>query len=65
MSTQEKLFSKLARFHADEGGPTAVEYAVLLAMLVGLMIASIIMVGDEAQAISDGVVEGLDEALNN
>jgi Flp pilus assembly pilin Flp len=63
--TTKNLILTIARFHDDESGPTAVEYAVLLAMMVGLMIASIILVGNEAQGISEGIVDGLDGALNN
>ncbi len=55
---------KIGRFLKSEDGPTTVEYAVLLALLVGMMIASILYVGDEAQAWSDKVVTGLDDALN-
>lgn len=51
-------------FLRDESGPTAVEYAILLALLVGMMIASLTYVGDEAQAMSDICVNGIDQALN-
>jgi Flp pilus assembly pilin Flp len=51
-------------FLADESGPTAVEYAILLALMVGMMIASLTYVGDEAQAMSDICVTGIDQALN-
>lgn len=60
----QRSLEKSRRFLADESGPTAVEYAVLLAMMVGLMIASITYVGSEAGEISDDVVTGLDDALN-
>lgn len=58
------FMQKVRRFVAAEDGPTAVEYAVLLAMLVGMMMTAITYVGSESQEISDDVVEGLDEALN-
>ncbi len=60
-----KWSQPVTNFLANEDGPTAVEYAVLLALLVGMMIASIVYVGDEAKSMSDIVVEGLDNALNN
>ena len=59
-----RLFDKTGRFLKSEDGPTAVEYAVLLAMMVGMMMTAIMYVGFEAQEISDDVVEGLDGALN-
>ena len=62
---RSKLLPKVKRFMLAEDGPTTVEYAVLLALLAGMMISAIIYVGSEANAVSEGVVEGLDEALND
>ncbi len=63
-----EMFSNLAqktrRLIVSEEGPTTVEYAILLALLVGMMIASIIYVGNEASLISDVIVDEMDEALN-
>ena len=59
-----KLIQKTKRFLAAEDGPTVVEYAVLLALLVGAMMASILYVGSEAQEYSNIVVTELDEHLN-
>lgn len=59
------LAQKTWRFLTSEDGPTSVEYAVLLALLVGMMVASIIYVGDEAKLMSDVVVDGMSGALNN
>lgn len=63
MSAQ--LLKKAQRFLVSEDGPTAVEYAVLLALMVGMMITAIMYVGFEAQEVSEDVVTGLDDALNN
>ena len=57
------FLKKIKSFIVRTDGPTSVEYAVLLAMLVGMMIAGITYVGDESKEISDDVVEGLDTAL--
>ena len=38
----------LMRFLRDESGPTAVEYAVMLALVIGSCIASISFFGSEA-----------------
>ena len=59
------MITKIKTFLLSEEGPTTVEYAVMLAMIVGLMITAIVYTGTEAQEISDDVVEGLDNALNN
>ena len=59
-----KWSKRIANFLAREDGPTTVEYAVLLAMLVGMMFASIVYVGDEAQRISEIAVDGMNNALN-
>jgi pilus assembly protein Flp/PilA len=59
-----RFTSKIKTFLVSEDGPTAVEYAVMLAMIVGVMIAAIVYVGSESQEISEDIVEGLDEALN-
>ena len=63
-----EMFSNLAqktrRLIVSEEGPTTVEYAILLALFVGMMIASIIYVGNEASLISDVIVDEMDEALN-
>ncbi len=55
----------IGKFLAGEEGPTIVEYAVLIALIVGMMFASIIYVGNEAQRISEIVVDGMDTTLNN
>lgn len=54
----------IQKFLRDESGPTAVEYAILLALMVGMMIASMTYVGDEAKAMSEICVTGIEEALN-
>lgn len=43
-----KLTKNLLRFIRDESGPTAVEYAIMLALIVIVCIASIGLVGQNA-----------------
>jgi pilus assembly protein Flp/PilA len=62
--TMSMITSKVKNFLVSEDGPTAVEYAVMLAMIVGAMIAAIVYVGSESNEISEDVVQGLDAALN-
>jgi len=59
-----KWSQRVANFLVREDGPTIVEYAILLALLVGMMFASIIYVGDEAQRIAEIAVDGMTNALN-
>ncbi|MCE9554188.1 MAG: Flp family type IVb pilin [Planctomycetes bacterium] len=39
------LCRRIGRFLADEDGPTAVEYAVMLAMIILACLAAVILVG--------------------
>ena len=55
--------NSVLRFLRSEDGPTVVEYAVLLALLVGMMVASITFVGDEIHGISEDNKNALDGAL--
>jgi pilus assembly protein Flp/PilA len=41
-------FARLKRFLAQEDGPTAVEYAVMLALIVVVCIAAIATLGSDA-----------------
>ena len=44
----KRLFSTLQRFLRDEDGPTAVEYAVMLALIVVVCITAITTLGSNA-----------------
>lgn len=41
----KRLCLKLARFLADESGPTATEYAVMLALMIVVCIATVTTMG--------------------
>jgi len=43
-----RLFEKVRQFLRDEDGPTAVEYAVMLALIVVVCIAAITALGSNA-----------------
>jgi len=43
-----KWISRMARFLRDEDGPTAVEYAVMLALIIVVCIAAITTLGSNA-----------------
>ena len=55
----------LKKFHDDEGGPTAVEYAVLLALIAGICFATIVLVGISARGFWNESADGLGQSLNN
>jgi pilus assembly protein Flp/PilA len=42
------LIAPLVRFLRDESGPTAVEYAVMLALIICVVIGGILQVSNEA-----------------
>jgi len=45
-----KLIAAVRRFVADESGPTAVEYAVMLALILVVCIAAITTLGTNASS---------------
>lgn len=64
-SMYSKILQKTKTFLGSEDGPTTVEYAVMLAMIVGMMISAIVYVGNQANAVATDVVDGMDDALAN
>jgi pilus assembly protein Flp/PilA len=55
---KHKIVAKIQRFLADESGPTAVEYAVMLAMIIVGCIGAILSTGDVQKAMfEDSVTE--------
>ncbi len=54
-----KLFASTKQFLCDESGPTAVEYAVMLALIVVVCITAIGVLGNNAASTFN------DAALNN
>jgi|APIni6443716594_1056825.scaffolds.fasta_scaffold8236628_1 pilus assembly protein Flp/PilA len=54
----------ILRFLQDESGPTAVEYAVMLAMIIGSCIAAITLVGGEAGGSWHDTSHQLDTFMN-
>ena len=49
------LFTKIKRFLQSEDGPTAVEYAVMLALIVVVCLAAIQAIGSNANATFDQI----------
>jgi len=51
----KNLMTKVERFMKSEDGPTAVEYAVMLALIVIVCIASISSIGKEVNSTFDNI----------
>jgi pilus assembly protein Flp/PilA len=53
------FFLKVQRFLKDEDGPTAVEYAVMLALIIVVCLTAISAIGTNANATFDSVAQKL------
>lgn len=60
----KNLMSKIDRFMKSEDGPTAVEYAVMLALIIVVCIATITTLGTEANKKFDFVKTTLEGGGN-
>jgi pilus assembly protein Flp/PilA len=56
--------NRLLHFLWDESGPTAVEYAVMLALILVTCIGAISFFGSEAGGSWNGTSDRLDQAMN-
>ncbi len=56
---------KILRFLKGEDGPTAVEYAVMLALIIAMCIAAIALAGGPVQAFWSDSSDELGNAINN
>lgn len=48
MASGDIMLAKIKRFLASEDGPSATEYAVMLALIIGLAIGSLTIFGGQA-----------------
>jgi pilus assembly protein Flp/PilA len=55
----------LQQFLQDESGPTAVEYAVMLALIIGTCVAAITLFGTEASGSFGDTKDKLQTYMNN
>ena len=56
---------RFLRFLREEDGPTAVEYAVLLAMILLTCVSAVALVGQESASLWSDNEEGLQSAFDN
>lgn len=59
----KSLALKVRRFLASEDGPTAVEYAVMLALIIIVCLSAIGMLGDNANKAFNKVAEKVQETV--
>jgi pilus assembly protein Flp/PilA len=65
LGREEQSMTPLWRFLQDESGPTAVEYAVMLALIIGTCVAAITTFGTEAGGSLHDTSTKLDTYMNN
>jgi len=58
----KNLANRIKKFLKSEDGPTAVEYAVMLALIVIVCLVSITAIGNNANATFDSVAQALQAA---
>ncbi len=56
------LASKVHRFLVSEDGPTAVEYAVMLALIVIVCLTAITAIGENANTTFNGIATKIEES---
>ena len=58
----KSVFSKVQRFLKSEDGPTAVEYAIMLALIVIVCLTAIQAIGTNASATFNDIATDLNDA---
>ncbi|MEZ6109057.1 MAG: Flp family type IVb pilin [Pirellulaceae bacterium] len=61
----KRFFNKIQKFFKSEDGPTAVEYAVMLALIVIVCLAAIQAVGSQANTTFGNINTSLQKANKN
>ena len=57
------MIQRIQRFLRSEDGPTAVEYAVMLAMILLVCIASILVLGEATKSLWESNEDGLQKVF--
>ncbi len=58
------FIKKINRFLQDESGPTAVEYAVMLAMIIIAALGAVLGTGDVQKSLYQDTAQDLHDAMN-
>lgn len=64
-TTLQPVFGFLHKFLIEEDGPTAVEYAIMLALIVAVCITAIGSVGTQASELMNNNAAEMDAFMNN
>lgn len=64
MKTINRLQVAVRNFIQNEDGPTAVEYAIMLALIVAVCITAIGNVGTQASGLMENNAEQMDQFMN-
>ncbi len=59
----KSLSAKVRRFLADESGPTSVEYAIMLALIIVGCISAILSTGDVQKAMFENTATDMNEFM--
>ena len=62
--TMNHILAKVQRFLQSEDGPTAVEYAIMLALIIAVCLVAINTVGTEVSSMYDDISADVDSAIN-
>ena len=57
--------NKILRFLLSEDGPTAVEYAVMLGLIIVVCLAAIVSIGDSTNANYEMIQQAMEGAIGN
>ncbi|NOT02394.1 MAG: Flp family type IVb pilin [Phycisphaerales bacterium] len=57
-----QVIQRAKAFLKSEDGPTATEYAVMLALIVAVVIGAVTILGGKVKETFEGVTEGVDKA---
>ena len=61
----ENIMNKLEELLLNESGATAVEYAILLALIAGVMVVSVRGTGEGAATAFDTIATAISNVVNN
>ena len=61
----QQIWLKIKQLLIRTDGPTTVEYALLLALIVGMMVVSITYFGEEVHSMSDHIQTTLTKAFTS
>ena len=61
---KSRIYQWCSRFLKEEDGPTAVEYAVMLALIIAVCIASVVSMGEASADVWQQTADALDAVTN-